>query len=177
MAFLSLPNLASTPAHGPGDPFQLSLGLLFLDPETLQGCPFPLLSLALSPGWMPWTHAVLSSPALSTAAPDWALGAAPGPGSSLASSGAVSGSHYQHLALPAMSSPHGTAPFGEGMAHAGVTLGCPSLLEQPALTAPTPSSLAFCCAKITILYVQRTKDPYFFHCNVSAKVLFFCITI
>lgn len=44
-----------------------------------------------------------------------------GAGSSLASCGAVSGPCYQQLALPAMSSPHGTAPSGEGMAQPGVT--------------------------------------------------------
>lgn len=38
--------------------------------------------------------------------------------------------HYQHLAI-------GAVPFDEGKAHAGVTHGCPSLLEQLALSSRT----------------------------------------
>lgn len=101
--------------------------------------------------------------------------------SSLASSGVVNGLCHQQLALPAMSSSHGTAPLVRPWPILGSPWvpSCPSLLRQLTFTAQTPLSLAFCSEKIIILHVKRTKACCFsHHCNVSAKVLLiFCITM
>lgn len=60
-------------------------------PSNLSGVPTsPSLSLSLV--WTPWTHTTISSPAPSPAAFDWAPWTTPGPGVSLALSGAIDGS-------------------------------------------------------------------------------------